>query len=82
MNFDYIKMKVQNFLVIIEQDEDGVYLARVPDLPGCHTQAKTLAQLHNRIKESISLCLEVRKKEKLSIPTSKFIGIQQFEITV
>ncbi|MBU0667860.1 type II toxin-antitoxin system HicB family antitoxin [Patescibacteria group bacterium] len=75
-------MKAQNFLVIIEQDEDGVYLARVPDLPGCHTQAKTLSQLYTRIKEAISLCLEVQKKEKLAVSTTKFIGVQQLEVTV
>lgn len=82
MNFEYMKMKAQNFLVIIEQDEDGVYLARVPDLPGCHTQAKTLSQLYTRIKEAISLCLEVQKKEKLAVSTTKFIGVQQLEVTV
>jgi len=47
------------FAVIVEKDEDGVYVASVPDLPGCHTQAKTLDQLTKRIKEAITVYLEV-----------------------
>ncbi len=45
--------------VIIEQDEDGIYVASVPELPGCHTQAETLDELNSRIKEAIELYLEV-----------------------
>lgn len=48
----------QKFQAIIERDEDGFYVARVPALPGCHTQAKTLEELRVRLKEAISLCLE------------------------
>jgi len=44
---------------VIEQDEDGMLLAKVPDLPGCHTQAKTMPKLLSRIKEAVTLCLEV-----------------------
>jgi len=66
-----IKMK-REFNVIIEQDEDGVYIASVPELPGCHTQANTLDQLQDRIKEAIELYLEV-SKEELDFST-KFIG--------
>lgn len=56
------KKKVQ-FKIIIEQDEDGYFVASVPSLPGCHTQAKTLPELHKRIREVISLCLEVAKED-------------------
>lgn len=52
----------QQFKVIIEQDEDGYFVASVPALPGCYTQAKTLKELRKRIKEAIELCLEVAKK--------------------
>jgi len=37
------------FSVLVERDEDGYYIASVPELPGCHTQAKTLDQLTGRI---------------------------------
>ncbi len=75
--------KKYNFPVIIEKDENGVFIATVPSLRGCHTQAKTLVTLYKRIEEVISLCLEVEKdilKEKIS--TSKFIGVQNFEFSI
>ena len=47
------------FGVVVEKDEDGYYVASVPELPGCHTQAKTLDEVMKRIKEGIEACLEV-----------------------
>lgn len=47
------------FTVFIERDEDGYYIAKVPSLPGCHTQAKSLDELMERVKEAIELYLEV-----------------------
>ena len=54
---EYVKAS-KNFQAVIERDEDGIYVAHVPALPGCHTQAKTLEELRGRIKEAISVCLE------------------------
>ncbi len=51
-------MKKGSYKVIIEQDEDGYFVASVPTLPGCYTQAKTMPELQQRIKEVIGLCLE------------------------
>lgn len=74
------------FKVLIEQDEDGIYVASVPELPGCYTQGKTLEQVRERIKEVIELVLETNKKiakeiiEKKSPPTPRFFGIE--DITV
>ena len=48
----------REFNVVIERDEDGFYVASVPALPGCHTQARTLEELDGRIAEAIGLCLE------------------------
>ncbi len=47
--------------IIIEQDDDGFFVASVPELHGCHTQAKSLDVLMKRIREAIELCLEVEK---------------------
>lgn len=45
--------------IIIERDEDGYFVASVPALPGCHTQAKTLPALMRRVRDAVCLCLEV-----------------------
>ena len=45
--------------VVIERDEDGYYVASVPAIPGCHTQARSLDDLIDRIRECIALCLDV-----------------------
>lgn len=48
----------REFTVVIEQDEDGYYIASVPELRGCHTQAKNLDTLMKRVREVVELCLE------------------------
>lgn len=65
------------FSVIIEKDEDGFFVASVPVLRGCHTQAKSLDVLMTRIKEAIELCLEV--EEPVS---NKFVGVQRVAVAV
>ncbi|MCK4239833.1 MAG: type II toxin-antitoxin system HicB family antitoxin [Candidatus Lokiarchaeota archaeon] len=51
----------REFNLVIERDEDGYYIGSIPELPGCHTQAKSLDELQKRIIESIQLYLEVDK---------------------
>ena len=75
-------MRKYIFPVLIEKDEDGFLIAQVPDLPGCHTQAKTLDKLLSRVKEAIELCLDVKKLDKERLSPNKFIGVQQLEITL
>lgn len=55
-------MAKQQFKIIVEQDEDGYFVANVPALPGCHTQAKNLTDLKERVREAILLCLEEAKE--------------------
>jgi predicted RNase H-like HicB family nuclease len=64
----------REFNVIIEQDKDGFFVATVPELKGCHTQAKTLDSLMKRVREAIELCLEVEGSETSH---SEFIGVQR-----
>ena len=52
------KMKVMKFKVLVEKDEGGYYVADVPELQGCHTQAKDKKELMKRVREVIELCLE------------------------
>lgn len=73
-----MQKKVHNFTVLIEKDEDGVYVGSVPSLRGCHTQGKTIDELLKNIKEAIELCLEVEK----DIPKEQFIGIQQVQVNI
>jgi len=65
--------------VIIERDEEGYYVASVPELHGCHTQAKSLDMLMERIKEAIELCIEVQDQEGKPL---EFIGVQRVPVEV
>lgn len=67
----------RNYHVIIEQDSEGDYVASVPGLPGCHTQARSLDQLTERIKEAIALYLEVEGEAPEPLD---FVGIQRVSI--
>ncbi|MDO8755742.1 MAG: type II toxin-antitoxin system HicB family antitoxin [Anaerolineales bacterium] len=66
------------FNVIIERDEEGYYVASVPELQGCHTQARSLDKLMVRIREAIELCLEVDE----GIVSNEFIGMQRIAVEV
>lgn len=66
----------REFNVVIVRDEDGYFVASVPELRGCHTQAKSLDVLMKRVKEAIALCLEV--EEPVS---NEFIGIQRVAVS-
>ena len=67
----------KEFNVVIEQDSEGYFIASVPALHGCHTQAKSLDELMQRIKEAILLCLEVGMED---IKSNEFIGIQKVSV--
>ena len=58
--------RTREFDVVIERDAEGYFVASVPALPGCHTQARSLDELMIRIQEAIELCLEVEGEDYLS----------------
>ena len=64
--------------VVVERDSAGYFVASVPALPGCHTQAKSLDDLMVRIREAIELCIEVNGD---SIEPLDFVGIQRVSAT-
>jgi len=70
------KRKVRQFTVVIEQDEDGYYVATVASLPRCYTQARTLEELAPRIREVIALCLAEQ-----DAPRMKFVALEQVEVS-
>jgi len=69
----------REFNVIIERDSEGYFVASVPSLAGCHTQAKSLDELMNRIREAIELCLEF---EEDKAETMEFVGMQRISVEV
>ena len=69
--------KVMEFNVVIERDSEGFYVASVPALPGCHTQAKSLDALMERIREAVELYLEVQTAGTASL---EFVGVQRITV--
>jgi len=67
----------RQFDVVIERDEDGYYVASVPQIPGCHTQARSLDEVMQRIREATELCLEVEGTPEQNL---EFVGIQRITI--
>jgi predicted RNase H-like HicB family nuclease len=65
------------FDIVIERDSEGYYVASVPALPGCHTQARSLDELSERIKEAIALYLEVEGEAPEPLD---FVGIQRITV--
>ena len=70
------KLKVMKFKVLVEKDEDGYYVADVPELQGCHTQAKDKKELMKRVREVIKLCLEDNN------PVIRKVDIKEIEVPV
>ena len=70
------EIKKREFHVVIEKDED-FYIATIPELKGCHTQAKSLDELMVRIKEAAELCLEEYGDDPKGY---EFIGVQKVAI--
>ena len=67
----------RQFDVVIERDQEGYYVASVPQLHGCHTQARSLDEVAERIREAIGLCLEVEGAPEQVL---EFVGIQRISV--
>lgn len=65
------------YTIIIEKDEEGWLVSEVVELPGCHTQAKSMDQLLDRTKEAIQAYLGSDEKPVIS---EEFVGVQQIEV--
>ena len=71
-----MKKRVREYHVVIEKDEDGYFVADVPELPGCHTQARSLDNLMERAQEAIQLWLDVEGEA----PKIDFVGVQRIAV--
>ncbi len=69
-------MPGKEFYVVIEKDEDGIYVGEVPKLKACYTQGRTLDELMINIKEVIELCLEDQDPGEVT----QFVGIHKVEV--
>jgi len=72
-----MKSKLREFSGLIERDAEGFFVASVPALRGCHTQAKSLDKLMERVREAIELCLEVESEPFVS---GEFVGVQRVAV--
>lgn len=66
----------RQYSVIIERDREGYYVASVPELRGCHTQARSMDKLLIRIREAIAVCLE----EQGTPQATEFVGVQRVAV--
>ena len=73
---------VHEFNVVIEKDEDGYFVASVPALRGCHTQASSLDVLIKRIKEAVELYLETLSEDERKDYLSKEILTTALEVQI
>ena len=74
-----MEKRILDFTVLIERDEDGVYIASVPDIQGCCTQGKDVSQVLERIKEAIEVCIESEDDEIVPL---QFVGVQKISVSV
>ncbi len=66
-----------DFDVVVEKDAEGYYVASVPALHGCHTQARSLDDLMERVQEVIALCLEEQGSPGEAL---EFVGVQRVRV--
>lgn len=69
-------MKGKEFYVVIERDEDGIYIGEVPQLRACYSQGDTIDELMINIREVIEMCLEELTEETFT----EFIGVQKLVV--
>ena len=68
----------RQFTVVIERDDEGYLVGSVPALKGCHTQAKSMDELLDRMREAILLCLDVQGEE--ATEPLELVGIQRVAV--
>jgi len=72
-------MKMKKYTVYIEQDEDGVFVGSVPNIPGCHSQGNTIDELMQNMREAIILAV---RNTDIDVATGNFVGIQTMAVSV
>lgn len=75
-----MRAKVLNYRVVIEQDEDGVFVASVPTIQGCYTEGDTYEEVVKNIENVIRLHLDAREGFYTDDSQSQFVGIKNISI--
>ena len=77
-------MDTYRFQVVMELDEDGLYVADVPALRGCHTQGRSYEEAMGNIREVIAMCVQEMREDGIKINPNfpEVIGIKTLEIAV
>ena len=73
-------MKKYNFSVLIEKDEDGCFIAHVPELIGCHSYGDTMTELMANVREAISVCLESYEKDNVQVFNKNYVQTHNLEM--
>jgi predicted RNase H-like HicB family nuclease len=76
-----IKHKTLHLPVIVEQDEDNIYIVSCPVFKGCHSYGKTIDEAIDNIRKVIDICIE-EEKEKKSPASNRFIGFRELEVSL
>lgn len=81
---EVLRLKKYNLQVVIEQDEDGVFVAECPALQGCYAQGGTFEEAIKNIEDVIVMCIEELKEEKkrINLKYPVVIGIKNLEVAV
>jgi len=70
---------MKEYYMVIERDQAGWYVGNIPELPGCHTQGRTIEELTTRMREAINLYLE--DGDTVMLPTSEFVGVHRVAVS-
>ena len=71
-------MKTYHLPVVVEVDEDGVFIVSCPLFKGCHSYGKTIDEALENLKEVVAMCIEEQPTEE----TNKFIGVREMEFKI
>ena len=75
-------LKRYTFTVLVEKDEDGGFVATVPELKGCHTQGDTMVELMANVNEAVKLCLEVSAKDGVDVFNTDFVETKLLDMVI
>ncbi|MDP2336541.1 MAG: type II toxin-antitoxin system HicB family antitoxin [Bacteroidota bacterium] len=74
------KDKILHLPILVEQDEDNVYIVSCPIFKGCHSYGKTIDEALENIKEVIDICID-EEKEKVS-EINRFVGFREMQVSI